>query len=132
MRATTATRYDAIIATFVGVLALLVSGYTAYVQRQQVRAQVWPMLEGSYTNMDDVVTVVIANKGTGPASVKHVRVTLDGQPVPDWEELFKRLGQPKDVEYGGYSNIGRRTLSPGDSMNVLMPGKATPGSAAER
>ncbi len=36
-----ASRYDAIIATLVGFLALCVSGYTAYMQRQQVRAIVW-------------------------------------------------------------------------------------------
>ena len=35
----------AVIAAFVGLLALLVSGYTAYLQRQQVRAQVWPYLD---------------------------------------------------------------------------------------
>jgi hypothetical protein len=35
-----ASRYDAVIATFVGFLALSVSGYTAYMQRQQVRAAV--------------------------------------------------------------------------------------------
>ncbi len=36
-----ASRYDAIVATLVGFLALCVSGYTAYMQRQQVRAIVW-------------------------------------------------------------------------------------------
>src|SRR5207249_10979872 len=40
-----ASRYDAVIATLVGFLALCVSGYTAYMQRQQVRAAVWPILE---------------------------------------------------------------------------------------
>lgn len=42
----------AIIAAFIGLLALLVGGYTAYIQRQGVqteitgvRAQVWPYLE---------------------------------------------------------------------------------------
>jgi hypothetical protein len=35
-----ASRYDAVVATFVGFLALCVSAYTAYVQRQQVRAAV--------------------------------------------------------------------------------------------
>ena len=39
-----ASRYDAVIATLVGFCALRVSGYTAYVQRQQVRAAVWPWL----------------------------------------------------------------------------------------
>ena len=39
-----ASRYDAVIATLVGLCALCVSGYTAYMQRQQVRAAVWPIL----------------------------------------------------------------------------------------
>lgn len=40
-----ASRYDAVIATLVGFCALCVSGQTAYMQRQQVRATVWPILE---------------------------------------------------------------------------------------
>jgi hypothetical protein len=34
-----------VIAAGIGLLALLVAGYTAYLQRQQVRAQVWPRVE---------------------------------------------------------------------------------------
>jgi hypothetical protein len=45
-----ASRYDAIIATLVGLCALCVSAYTAYVQRQQVRAAVWPILEFDSSN----------------------------------------------------------------------------------
>ena len=40
-------RWDAvaaIIASLVGLLALVVGGYTAYIQREQVQAQVWPYL----------------------------------------------------------------------------------------
>jgi preprotein translocase subunit SecY len=36
-----ASRYDAIVATFIALLAVCVSGYTAYMQRQQVRVAVW-------------------------------------------------------------------------------------------
>jgi hypothetical protein len=42
-----AFRYDAVVATFVGVCALFVSGYTAYVQRQQVRAAVATTANGT-------------------------------------------------------------------------------------
>ena len=49
-----ASRYDAVIATFVGLCALCVSGYTAYVQRQQVRAVVWPILEFQTSNAPDI------------------------------------------------------------------------------
>jgi hypothetical protein len=40
-----ASRYDAVIATLVEFCALCVSGYTAYIQRQQVRGAVWPILQ---------------------------------------------------------------------------------------
>jgi len=40
-----ATRYETVIATLIGCVAVCVAGYTAYMQRQQVRAAVWPILE---------------------------------------------------------------------------------------
>jgi len=49
-----ASRYDAVIATLVGFCALCVSAYTAYVQRQQVRAAVWPILEFDSSNAPDI------------------------------------------------------------------------------
>ena len=74
-----ASRYDAIVATFVGLLALCVSGYTAYMQRQQVRAAVWPILE--FDSSNGLIRFTLANKGVGPAIVKHVIVKVDDQPV---------------------------------------------------
>jgi hypothetical protein len=75
-----ASRYDAIIATFVGFLALCVSDYTAYVERQQVRAAVWPILEFDSSNAPDI-HFTLANKGVGPAIIRHVIVKVDDQPV---------------------------------------------------
>jgi hypothetical protein len=49
-----ASRYDAVIATLVGFCVLCVSGYTAWVQRQQVRAAVWPILEYQTSNAPDI------------------------------------------------------------------------------
>ena len=69
--------YAAIIATLIGLLALLVSGYTAYVRRQQLRAQVWPYLTVSSSNVPPSVGYHVINSGTGPARVIAVRVTVD-------------------------------------------------------
>jgi hypothetical protein len=62
-----ASRYDAIIATFVGFLAVCVAGYTAYMQRQQVRAAVWPILEFDSSNAPDI-HFTLSNKGSAPHS----------------------------------------------------------------
>jgi hypothetical protein len=75
-----ASRYDAVIATFVGLLALCVSAYTAYIQRQQVRATVWPILEFDSSNSPDI-HFTLANKGVGPALIRHVMVKVDDKPV---------------------------------------------------
>jgi hypothetical protein len=65
-----ASRYDAIIATLVGLCALCVSGYTAYMQRQQVRGAVWPILQFDHRN--GPIQFTLANKGVGPAIIKNV------------------------------------------------------------
>src|SRR5216110_2096776 len=89
-----ASRYDAVIATLVGFCALCVSGYTAYMQRQQVRAMVWPILEFVSSN-DPNIHLSLANKGVGPAIIRHVTVKVDNQPVKDWIEALEILMGPK-------------------------------------
>jgi hypothetical protein len=114
-----ASRYDAVIATLVGVCALFVSGYTAYMQRQQVRATVWPILEFESSNTPDI-HLSLANKGVGPAIIRHVVVTVDGKPVSNWSDALAKILGP------GYhplseSDMGGRVLSPGESMTVFTP-----------
>ena len=109
-------RYDAIaavIATLVGMLALLVAGYTAYIQRQQVRAQVWPWLVAG--NNDNDRSIEVLNKGVGPAIVRSAQVFVDGKPQPDWQHVLKALGAVPHT----YS---QSTLNP----NVLTPGEKVP------
>lgn len=109
-------RYDAaaaVIAALVGMLALLVAGYTAYIQRQQVRAQVWPWLVAG--NNDNERSIEILNKGVGPAIVRSAQVFVDGKPQPDWQHVLKALGTVPHT----YS---QSTLNP----NVLTPGEKVP------
>src|SRR6185312_6024370 len=87
-------RWDAlaaIIAALIGLLALCVSGYTAYIQRQQVRAQVWPYLISG--NNDLTQSLTVGNKGVGPAVVHSVQVRIDGKPQTDWNHLMAALGR---------------------------------------
>src|SRR5947208_14897771 len=84
-----ASRYDAVIATLVGVCALCVSAYTAYMPRQQVRAAVWPILEFYSSNAPDI-HFTLANKGVGPAIIRHVMGKVDSQPMKNWYEVLDR------------------------------------------
>ena len=112
-------RWDAlgvVVASLVGLLALLVSGYTAYVQRQQVRAQVWPHLWVAYQDLEHQLTVF--NKGVGPAIVRSVRVSVDGKPQTEWNHVLAALKLPM-TDYG-HSTISGTVLSPGDALSILV------------
>ena len=111
-----------IIASLVGLLALLVSGYTAWIQRQQVRAEVWPHVWMAYQDLEHRLTVF--NKGVGPAIVHGVRLTVDGKAQPDWEHAFAALGMSMG-DYG-HSTLAGTVLSPGDALSVvILPDEAS-------
>lgn len=108
-----AIRWDAlaaVIASLVGLLALIVAGYTAYIQRQQVRAQVWPHLDVGQSTFPPSIYVV--NQGVGPAIVRSVEVRVDGRPQPDWDHVFAAEGMQGDIN----------TQGPAINGNVLAPG----------
>ena len=114
-----ASRYDAIIATLVGLCALCVSAYTAHVQRQQVRAAVWPILEFDTSNAPDI-HFTLANKGVGPAIIRHVIVKVDGQPVGNWKEALGRILGPGE-HLLSESDMRGHVLAAGESMTVFTP-----------
>ena len=112
-------RYETIIATLVGVSALFVSGYTAHVQRQQVRAAVWPILEYATSN-EPKIRFTLDNKGVGPAIIRNVVVKVDGEPVRNWKVALQKLLGPGQYKFT-QSTIGGHTFSAGESMDVMVP-----------
>lgn len=118
-------RWDAvaaIIASLVGFLALLVAGYTAYIARytanvqiKQVQAQVWPYL--IVGNNDLAQTLVVDNKGMGPAIVRSVRVRVDGKPQPDWNHVLATLGMPP--HHFIQTTVNQYVVSPGEQLQVI-------------
>ena len=114
-----ASRLDAVIATFVGLCALCVSGYTAYMQRQQVRAMVWPILEFESSNAPEI-HFKLANKGVGPAIIRNVILRVDGEPMKNWRQVFKIL-LGSEQHHGSESDMKNRVLSAGESVDIMTP-----------
>ncbi len=106
----------AITAALIGLLALCVSGYTAYIQRQQVRAQVWPYLIAG--NDDNGQSLIVQNKGVGPAVVRSAQIWVDGKPQTDWEHVLDALGMSKPRPYS-QSTINPDVLSPGEELQMI-------------
>ncbi len=106
----------AIIAALVGLLALCVSGYTAFLQKQQVRAQVWPYLEPGMSASKR--EVVLFNKGVGPAIIHNVQIRVDNKPQHNWSEVFNALGL-KFAHHIPYSTVNGVVISGNDKIEQL-------------
>jgi hypothetical protein len=113
-----ATRYETIIATFIALLAVGVAGYTAYMQRQQVRAAVWPILE--FDSSNGPIRFTLANKGVGPAIIKHVILKVDNRPVKNWAEVLEKILGP-GYHPGEESDMSGRVFAAGESIAVFTP-----------
>jgi len=107
----------AVIAALVGLLALVLSGYTADIQRQQVRAQVWPYLEPGVSGSKRELIVV--NKGVGPALVRSVRMYVDGKPQHNWDAVYSALGL-KFEHRPPYSTLNSIALSAGERLDQVL------------
>jgi hypothetical protein len=108
--------WAALASGFAAALALAVSTYNVYLQRQQIRAQVWPRLEWSQINVDGFV-YQLHNSGVGPADLRTVGVTVDGAPVASWAVALDRVTGVR----GGYrtGGLSGRVLGPGATIEAL-------------
>ena len=113
-KATDWDRITAISAVLIGLVAVVVAACTALLQREQVRAQVWPRL--LMYNAGAAGKFHIANKGIGPAIIRSVRVEIDGRPVRNRGQALERLGlqDPGQV----YSSLSGTALSAGDESLI--------------
>ncbi|MEM1439401.1 MAG: hypothetical protein AAF545_12950 [Pseudomonadota bacterium] len=117
-------------AVVIGLAALAVSLYEARLMRAEQRAAVLPIMElaKSFGPRPDAKGEIanrfqfaVQNAGIGPARIRDVRVTIDGEPVKTWGDAIRELGGdalPKGLRYT-QSQITGRTLPPGDPMTVF-------------
>jgi len=106
----------AVIAALIGLLALTVSGYTAWLQRQQVRAEVWPYLQTGISPSQQMMS--LENKGVGPALIRSVKLYVDRKPRRTWPEAFDALGL-RDLRDQPHSTINGVVLAPGDVIQQM-------------
>ena len=125
-----ASRYETFIATFIALLAVCVAGYTAYMQRQQVRAAVWPILEFDSSNGPDI-HFSLSNKGVGPAIIRHIIVKVDDQPAKTWNEVLDKLLGPGKHRYSE-SDMNGHVLAPNESLTVFTPHDAEGNALTDR
>jgi hypothetical protein len=112
--------YAAVIATLVGLLALGVSAYTAYLQRMQVRAQVWTHVALALSDTDR--SLLVLNKGTGPARIESARVKVDGKPQKNWTTVYAALGLQRPESFV-QSTLSGVILAANERLDFVKFGK---------
>ncbi|MEM6810401.1 MAG: hypothetical protein AAF350_12665 [Pseudomonadota bacterium] len=120
-------------AVVIGLAALAVSLYEARLMRAEQRAAVLPIMElaksfgpraDAQGEMANRFQFVVQYAGIGPARIRDVHVTIDGEPVKTWVDVIRALGGddlPEGLRYT-QSQITGRTLPPGDPMVVFELG----------
>jgi len=107
----------------IAILALFATLRESNEVRRQTAAAVWPYIQVQMNDFDlgdtAALSLSFTNTGVGPAKVRSLRMTLDGEPVPDWPGLLTRLDQPADSPYGR-DFISQRVLAPGESVTVFQ------------
>jgi hypothetical protein len=103
----------------VGALALATSTYNVYLQRQQVRAQVWPRLNLDTDWSDNVVRLQVQNRGAGPADIQRVRVLVDGKPQEDWVRALAALLDVHTFRLPNINELEGQVMSPGQQIAPL-------------
>lgn len=132
------TARSATVAAWAGALtslcAVLISVYSAYLQRQQTRATFWPELSISFSD-DPTPRLMLINNGVGPAILRWFQVRHAGTPVRNWHQLLDlTAAEPErgaelkaqgftraDIDYS-YSSVGvTRTIKAGEVVDMFVP-----------
>lgn len=108
----------AVTALVIGVAAIGVSLYETTLMRQQLKGSAWPHVEGGFSYNEDGFRYFLTNSGVGPARIRFAEVTVDGEPVANWQAFFERL----DLEVSRYvtSFVARGALPPGSTYEILI------------
>ena len=110
----------AICAVIVGMCALGVSFYQTLIMREQQRelseqrrAEMWPNLEMGVNNQGEFIRFIVLNTGIGPARIKAINMSYNGESIRDWNQLIEKAFGHDNIPYSN-SQISDRVLPPGE------------------
>jgi hypothetical protein len=96
----------------VGLLALFVSAYTVYLQRQQLKVQAWPRLtieadsQPGSGSEEIHSTLLLRNRGVAPAEIRTMRLAFAGTDLPSWKEWSEAVARELGIEGFEFSRTG--------------------------
>jgi hypothetical protein len=114
----TASMITALAAGIVSLSALSVSIYEAYLMREQQAASVLPIIDfwAAY-NYGEGYSLNLANKGLGPAFIKHIGVDVDDSSSHTWNDVLVKM-TGRQIAHNESALIGS-VLAPGETGTML-------------
>jgi hypothetical protein len=112
----------AIGALVVSAIAMASSLVQVNLQRNQERALVWPHVSAGPAYSGSGYAYVARNKGLGPALVRHVAISVDGQPVDGWNAVLDRVlgsGHGYGWERIEANDLADTILAAGESVTLF-------------
>ncbi len=94
---------------------------------QQSKANAWPHIDISLnvsTQNDSIKSfqISVINKGTGPAIVNSVRLSIDDVATRNWEDFFDKANKPDSISSSwSASSISNSVISPRESILIFSP-----------
>jgi len=116
----------ALSAVVLGLCALIVSVVQVQIMREEQHAAVWPRIQmaRSYSSGRNI-GIIVVNPGIGPAVIKDVRASIDGEPVTSWGSVLQALvpdEPPRDLVL---SSISGRIIPAGEVVQTLFSADPT-------
>ncbi|MEL6868881.1 MAG: hypothetical protein AAFO81_03685 [Pseudomonadota bacterium] len=114
--------YASAFAVALSMAALFVSFAEVSSERAQQRASVWPHVEIGESYSEAGFTLRLTNKGVGPALMGELRLTYDGEPVTDIDQLIvDTIGEDLAFSYERYgmSDPSNSVVAPSDVVRLF-------------
>jgi hypothetical protein len=115
----------AMLAVIIGLSTMFVYIYQARIMSRQMHATVWPYIEANFsysTGQNPSVSIIVTNKGVGPAIVKSAYIILDDQKYSDSQARIDSLALKLTGISGlldSYTNLTTRVISPGEEIKFI-------------
>jgi len=125
-----AAMVTAVAAVVVAVIQTDIMREEAEMEREHARLSVTPSLwivhNWSDNPEDPFFSIVLANKGLGPAIIEHFSVSYEGQPLEHWDDLVETVSDGKFSIAGENENINAW------SLGGVAPGAIIPATSSFR
>lgn len=111
-----------VLGVFVAAVALYAALTESEAVRRQTAAAVWPYVQLSIDDYETAESaefrLSLTNAGVGPAHVRAMRVSIHGEPQPDWASAVRAAGADGEQPFS-QAFAQNRVIRPGERVDIF-------------